>query len=84
MFEVFARATSRELRCIFFALNILEVWKRRPDLNRGLRFCRLRKVVDRVVSCWSLARPATSLYRVFGRNWTTSGLQALVSKHRQR
>jgi hypothetical protein len=26
-------------------------WRRRPDLNRGWRFCRFNEVVNRVVSC---------------------------------
>ena len=45
------------LRCqtIEFELGI---WRRRPDLNRGWRFCRFNRVVDRVVSCWSLVSPA--------------------------
>ncbi len=46
----------------------LENWRRRPDLNRGWRFCRFNGVVNRVVSCWSLVGPAPRSYLVFGRN----------------
>ena len=51
-----------------------ENWRRRPDLNRGWRFCRFNGVVNRDVSCWSLVGPAPSFYPVFGQYWTTSGL----------
>jgi hypothetical protein len=37
----------------------LGFWRRRPDLNRGWRFCRFNGVVNRVVSCWSLVCPAS-------------------------
>ena len=50
-------------------------WRRRPDLNRGWRFCRISEVVIRVVSCWSLVDPASPFCPVFGPYWTTSGLQ---------
>jgi len=53
----------------------LENWRRRPDLNRGSRFCRFSQVVNRVVSCWSLVGPAPPLCPVLGPYWTTSGLQ---------
>src|SRR3970282_873337 len=51
------------------------IWRRRPDLNRGWRFCRFNGVLNRVVSRWSLVGPATPFCPVFGRYWTTSGLQ---------
>ena len=38
--------------------NFLRILRRRPDLNRGWRFCRFNEVVNRVVSCWSLVCPA--------------------------
>jgi hypothetical protein len=44
-------------------------------LNRGWRFCRFSRVVDRVASCWSLVGPAPWFCPVFGRYWTTNGLQ---------
>src|SRR4029450_9306389 len=48
-------------------------WRRRPDLNRGWRFCRLSRngyVVDS--SCFLVsARP--SFYPVFGQFWTHIG-----------
>ena len=43
-----------------------EQWRRRPDLNRGWRFCRFNGVVHRVVSCWSLVGPAPPFYLVLG------------------
>ena len=56
-------------------------WRRRPDLNRGWRFCRFNGVVTRVVSCWSLVGPAPPFYLVFGPYWTTFGLQSRCSPH---
>ena len=57
------------------ALSLFEeIWRRRPDLNRGWRFCRLNGVVNGVVSCWSLVGPALPFCPVFGWYWTTSGL----------
>src|SRR5688572_25750966 len=50
-------------------------WRRRPDLNRGWRFCRFHGVVNRVVSCWSLVRPAPPFCLVLGPYWTTYGRQ---------
>ena len=44
-------------------------------MKRGWRFCRLNGIVNRVISCWSLVGPAVSSCLVFGRYWTTSGLQ---------
>jgi hypothetical protein len=52
-----------------------EKWRRRPDLNRGWRFCRFNGVMNRVVSCWSLVCPAPPFCLVLGPYWTTSGLQ---------
>jgi hypothetical protein len=56
-----------------------KIWRRRPDLNRGWRFCRFNGVVNRVVSCWFLVDPAPPFCLVFGRNWTTSGLRSVPS-----
>jgi hypothetical protein len=44
-----------------------EKWRRRPDLNRGWRFCRCRRVA--LLYGWScfLARGASRFYVVFGR-----------------
>jgi len=53
-------------------------WRRRPDLNRGWRFCRFNGVVNRVVSCWSLVCPAPPFYLVLGPYWTTFGLRLPV------
>ena len=50
-------------------------WRRRPDLNRGWRFCSFNGVVNRVVLCWSLVGLASPLCLVFGHYWTTSGLR---------
>jgi hypothetical protein len=62
-----------------------ENWRRRPDLNRGWRFCRFNEVVIRVVSCWSLVGPAPWFWLVLGRYWTTNGLQThRTSSHRVR
>jgi hypothetical protein len=41
-------------------------WRRRPDLNRGWRFCRFNGGVNRVVSCWSLVGPAAPFCLLFG------------------
>ena len=60
-----------------------ENWRRRPDLNRGWRFCRFSGVVHRVVSCWSLVGPAPPFYLVFGPYWTTSGLRRPVMRQRR-
>ncbi len=54
---------------------VKEFWRRRPDLNRGWRFCRFNGVVNRVVSCWSLVCPAPPFYLVLGPYWTTFGLR---------
>ena len=59
-----------------------EFWRRRPDLNRGWRFCRFNGVVNRVVSCWSLVGPASFRYPVCGRYWPTSGLLPRVPPRR--
>jgi hypothetical protein len=58
----------------------LKFWRRRPDLNRGWRFCRFNGVVNRVVSCWSLVGPAPPFCLVFGPYWTTFGLPLLVAR----
>ena len=52
----------------------LENWRRRPDLNRGWRFCRFSGAVNHVVSCWSLVCPAPRFCFVVGLYWTTFGL----------
>ena len=65
--EAFVCATGAQM--IEFEL---ENWMRRPDLNRGWRFCRLSRkgyVVD--WSCF-LVSAKSSLYPVFGRLWTQS------------
>jgi hypothetical protein len=54
-------------------------WRRRPDLNRGWRFCRFNGVVNRVVSCWFLVCPAPPFCLVLGPYWTTFGLRLPVS-----
>jgi hypothetical protein len=56
-------------------------WRRRPDLNRGWRFCRFNGVVNRVVSCWSLVCPAPPFYLVLGPYWTTFGLRVPLLRH---
>ena len=59
------------------------VWRRRPDLNRGWRFCRFNGVVNRIVSCWSLVCPAPPFYLVLGPYWTTFGLRLpMIAAHR--
>ena len=47
--------------------NSREKWRRRPDLNRGWRFCRFREVV--LLDGWScfLVLGPTRFYVVFGR-----------------
>ena len=52
-------------------------WRRRPDLNRGWRFCRFYGVANRVVSCWCLVGPAPPFYLLLGPYWTTFGLQSV-------
>jgi hypothetical protein len=44
-----------------------EFWRRRPDLNRGWRFCRQGRVVYLVVSACFLVGPTPPLSLVFGR-----------------
>ena len=58
--------------------SVRRKWRRRPDLNRGWRFCRFNGVVHRVVSCWSLVGPAPPFCLVFGPYWTTFGLRRPV------
>jgi hypothetical protein len=48
-------------------------WRRRPDLNRGWRFCRLRKEIYVVDSPCLLVSAKPSFYPVFGRFWTQFG-----------
>ena len=55
-----------------------EGWRRRPDLNRGWRFCRFNRVVNHVVSCWFLVSPAPPFCLVLGPYWTTFGLRLPV------
>ena len=45
-----------------------EFWRRRPDLNRGWRFCRHGRDVYRVDSSCFLVGPAPPFSPVFGRN----------------
>ena len=49
-------------------------WRRRPDLNRGWRFCRFRRVLQVVESSCSLVSGAPRFSGVFGRSWTEVGL----------
>jgi len=44
-------------------------WRRRPDLNRGWRFCRFREVVYRVGWLRLLVPDASRFSLVFGRQW---------------
>jgi hypothetical protein len=48
-------------------------WRRRPDLNRGWRFCRFRKEIYVVDSPCLLVSAKPSFYPVFGRFWTQFG-----------
>jgi len=48
-------------------------WRRRPDLNRGWRFCRLSRVAYVVDSPCFLVAAKASFYPVFGRLWTQIG-----------
>ena len=66
------RIVPRTNKRLIYAGN----WRRRPDLNRGWRFCRFSGVGHRVASCWSLVSPAPPFCLVFGPYWTTFGLQA--------
>ena len=50
-------------------------WRRRPDLNRGWRFCRFRRVPYLVDSSCSLVSCTPRLSLVFGRSWTEVGLK---------
>src|SRR5438094_8773561 len=45
-----------------------EGWRRRPDLNRGWRFCRQGRDVYLVDSSCFLVGPTPSFFPVFGRN----------------
>ena len=54
---------------------IEENWRRRPDLNRGWRFCRLRRVLQVVESSCSLVSGTPRFSVVFGRSWTEVGLK---------
>ena len=44
-----------------------KIWRRRPDLNRGWRFCRQGRDVYLVDSSCFLVGPAPSFFPVFGR-----------------
>jgi len=46
---------------------LLEIWRRRPDLNRGWRFCRQGRDVYLVDSSCCLVGPTPPLSPVFGR-----------------
>ena len=50
-----------------------EFWRRRPDLNRGWRFCRLSREAYVVDSSCFLVSAIPSFYPVFGRFWTQVG-----------
>jgi hypothetical protein len=43
------------------------IWRRRPDLNRGWRFCRFRQVVDLIGWPCPLVTDDGWSYVVFGR-----------------
>jgi hypothetical protein len=53
-----------------FSLND---WRRRPDLNRGWRFCRFHRVLQVVESSCSLVSGTPRFSAVFGRSWTEVG-----------
>ena len=53
--------------------NLTENWRRRPDLNRGRRFCRLSKETYVVDSSCFLVSAKPSFYPLFGRFWTHVG-----------
>jgi hypothetical protein len=67
LWSTFARRNSRELRWTSFAWYQSEGWRRRPDLNRGWRFCRFREVLYLVDSFCSLVSGAPRFSVVFGR-----------------
>ncbi len=56
-----------------------EKWRRRPDLNRGWRFCRFRRVRYLVDSPCSLVCGVPWCSLVFGRSWTEVGLRLSAS-----
>ena len=70
-----ALAATASIEAVQSGESIRKIWRRRPDLNRGWRFCRFNGVVNRVVSCWSLVCPAPPFYLVLGPYWTTFGLR---------
>src|SRR5262249_55234899 len=49
-------------------------WRRRPDLNRGRRFCRFHRVLHVVDSSCSLVCGIPRFLAYFGRSWTEVGL----------
>src|SRR5262245_1203112 len=63
--HIFAHVCATDEQAIQFSEGI---WRRRPDLNRGWRFCRQGRIVYLIDSSWLLAGPAPSFSPVLGRN----------------
>ena len=59
---------SPRLRRATFAWIMREGWRRRPDLNRGWRFCKQGRDVYLVDSSCFLVGPTSPFSLVFGRN----------------
>ena len=72
------------------SLSFLESWRRRPDLNRGWRFCSRRRRKTRnheirrnsqrtqeLLLTWTLTWNAEN-YEVFGREWDRNGTVSMA------
>ena len=71
--RIWGRSSTRSTQIASLGASMIWDWRRRPDLNRGWRFCRLSRngyVVDS--SCF-LVSAKPSFYPVFGRFWTQIG-----------